>query len=171
MAGTKVKCGSGIEKEGTNRHLVLIDVENLAGTPSPTPVELAWVEQQLHEAIADLEAAQHVVACSHRAARTVAFAFPRALRRWRSGVDGADLALLEEMSDMRVMQRYGRVTLCSGDGIFAEGLAALAELGVETTVVSRANSLSRRLKLSAHHVVALTDTGSAAATGEFGEAS
>jgi hypothetical protein len=171
MAGTKVKCGSGIEKEGANRHLVLIDVENLAGTPSPTPVELAWVEQRLHEAVTDLEGAQCVVACSHRAARTVAFAFPRALRRWRSGVDGADLALLEEMSDLRVMQRYGRVTVCSGDGIFAESLAALAELGVETTVVSRANSLSRRLKFSAHHVVALTDNGPAAATGEFGEAS
>jgi hypothetical protein len=171
MAGTKVKCGSGIEKEGTYRHLVLIDVENLAGTPSPTSVELAWVEQQLQKAIADLEAAQHVVACSHRAARTVAFAFPRALRRWRSGVDGADLALLEEMSDLRVMQRYGRVTVCSGDGIFAESLAALAEAGVETTVVSRANALSGRLKLSAHHVVTLTDNGSATATGEFGEAS
>jgi hypothetical protein len=171
MAGTKVKCGSGIENEGINRHLVLIDVENIAGTPCPTAVELAWVEQQLHEVIADLDDTQCVVACSHRAARTVAFAFPKALRRWRSGVDGADLALLDEMSDLRVMQRYGRVTVCSGDGIFAEPLAALAEAGLETAVVSRKSALSTRLKLSAEYVVALDDKGTTPPMAEFGEAS
>jgi hypothetical protein len=171
MAGNKVKCGSRIEKEGRNRHLVLIDVENIAGTPCPTPVELAWVEQQLHEVVADLDDAQCVVACSHRAARTVAFAFPKALRRWRSGVDGADLALLKEMSDLRVMQRYGRVTVCSGDGIFAEPLAALAEAGLVTEVVSRSCALSARLKLSAQQVVALDDHGTTPPMAEFGEAS
>jgi hypothetical protein len=140
MAGTNVKCGSGIEKEGTNRRLVLGDT-------------------------------QCVVAWGHRAAGTVAFAIPRALRRWRSGVDGADLALLKEMSDLRVMLRHGRVTACSGDGIFAESLAALAQAGVVTTMVSRASSLSARLKLSAQRVVALADKGTTASTAEFGEAS
>ena len=93
------------------------------------------------------------------------------VRRWRSGVDGADLALLEEMSDLRVMQRYGRVTVCSGDGIFADSLAALAEAGVETTVVSRAEALSARLELSAHVVVALEDDGTTAMTAALGRAS
>jgi uncharacterized LabA/DUF88 family protein len=75
------------------------------------------------------------------------------------------------MSDLRVMQRYGRVTVCSGDGIFAESLAALSEAGVETTVVSRPSSLSARLKLSAQHVVPLADKGTTDPTAEFGEAS
>jgi hypothetical protein len=171
MPGTKVKCGSGIENDRRNRHLVLIDVENIAGTPCPTAADLAWVERQLQEVIGDLDHTQCVVACSHRAAHTVAFAFPRALRRWRSGVDGADLALLHEMSDLRVMQRFGRVTVCSGDGIFAESLATLAEAGVETTVVSLASSLSGRLEMSAQHVVALADNGTTDPTAEFGEAS
>jgi hypothetical protein len=171
MVGTKVKCGSRTKTADTNRHLVLIDVENLAGTACPTPVELAWVEQRLHEVIADFGDSQCVVACSHRAARTVAFAFPQALRRWRSGRDGADLALLDEMSDLRVMQRYGRVTLCSGDGIFAEPLATLAEAGIETSVVSMARSLSARLRLSARHVVALPDNGTTPPMAGFGEAS
>jgi hypothetical protein len=171
MAGTKVTCGSRTKAAGTNRHLVLIDVENLAGTACPTPVELAWVEQQLHEVITDLDDTQCVVACSHRAARTVAFAFPQALRRWRSGPDGADFALLEEMSDMRVMKRYSRVTVCSGDGIFAEQLATLAEAGIETSVVSMARSLSARLRLSARHVVALPDNSTTPPMAGFGEAS
>lgn len=103
---------------------------------------------------------------SHRAARTVAFAFGGALRRWRSGPDGADLALLEEMRDLRIMRRFDRVTLFSGDGIFANALAALAGAGIETTVVSWDSLLSPRLRLAARHVVTLADFGTT-----FGEAS
>jgi hypothetical protein len=171
MAGSKVNREQRAENKETNRHLVLIDVENIAGSPYPTPPELAAVEQELHSVIADLDEAQRVVACSHRAARRVAFSFPGALHRWRSGVDGADLALLDELSDLRVMHRYGRVTLCSGDGIFADSLAALAQAGLETEVVARASALSGRLKLSAQHVVELGDSGNTPPITEFGKAS
>jgi hypothetical protein len=142
---------------GTTRHLVLIDVENLAGTAAPTPLELSFVETKLREVVDDLDEAQRVVACSHVAARTAAFAFPGAGRRWRSGPDGADLALIEEMNDLRIMKRFERVTLVSGDGIFADSLAALAVMGIETTVVSRESSLSRRLRMAAGHVIALAE--------------
>jgi hypothetical protein len=151
--------------------LVLVDVENIAGSANPTPIELVSLEQELHGVIADFDEAQRVVACSHHAARTVAFCFPGALRRWRSGADGADLALLDEMSDLRCMRRYGRITLCSGDGIFSQSLATLAREGIETSVVSRASALSARLKLSAQHVVALSDNGTTPPISEFGEAS
>jgi hypothetical protein len=171
MTETQVKQERGTKNPEANRHLVLIDMENIAGSPNPTPVEVATLEQELHGVIADLDEAHRVVACSHRAARTVAFSFPGALRRWRSGVDGADMALLDEMSDLRVMSRYGRVTLCSGDGIFAESLANLAAAGIETSVVSRASALSARLKLSAQHVVALSDRGTTPPIAQFGEAS
>ena len=87
------------------------------------------------------------------AAKTVAFAFPEG--RWRSGPDDADLTLIEEMRDLRVMVQFSRVTLCSGDGIFAESLTALAAIGIETTVVSTADRLSRRLRLAAHQIVIL----------------
>jgi hypothetical protein len=150
----------------TTRQLVLIDVENLSGQPCPTRLDVAAVESIVRDLIPDLNQAQCVVACSHRAARTVAFAFPGALRRWRSGPDGADLALIEEMSDLRVMRRFDQVTLVSGDGIFAEPMAALAAAGIETTVVSWESQLSARLKLAAQHVATLVDPQTT-----FGEAS
>ena len=141
------------ETEHGTRHLVLIDIENMAGTASPTALDLDRVKAALRQAIPDLDEAQCVVACSHRAAPVVSFGFPSALRRWRSGTDGADCALMCEMSDLRVMARYGKVTVCSGDGIFTEAVVAIAELGVETTVVSLRGHLSNRLKFAARHVV------------------
>ena len=78
---------------------------------------------------------------------------PGARRRWRSGPDGADLALIDELSDLRIMKRYRRVTLCSGDGIFADSLAALAAAGIVVTVVSVRDRLARRLAMAAHEVL------------------
>jgi hypothetical protein len=166
MASVTGNPGHRAREAKRTRHLVCIDVENLAGKPCPTHLDVASAESIVRDLIPDLDQAQCVVACSHRAARTVAFAFPGALRRWRSGADGADLALMEEMSDLRVMKRFDRVTLFSGDGIFANTMAELAEAGVETTVVSWDDQLSRRLRIAAQHVVALVHPETT-----FGEAS
>ena len=150
---------SGDREQGirTKRQLVLIDIENLTGTPSPTHGDLSFAELKLREVISDFDGAQCVVACSHRAAKTVAFSFPGAGRRWRSGPDGADRALLDEMSDLRIMKRFDRLTLVSGDSIFTEAVAALGAAGIETIVVSREHSLARRLRMAALHVTTLPD--------------
>jgi hypothetical protein len=138
-----------------DRHLVLLDIENVVGGPRPTAVEVSHAHCELRKVIPDIDAVQLIVACSHKVAAAAAFEFPSALRLWRSGPDGADLALIDQMGDLRVMRRFGSVTLCSGDGIFAESLAALAATGIKTTVVSSANRLSRRLRLAAQQVVTL----------------
>jgi hypothetical protein len=79
----------------SDRHLVLIDAENLAATADPAPEEVEMVREALAKVVPDFEVAQRIVACSHHAARTVAFAFPGARHLWRSGPNGADLALLD----------------------------------------------------------------------------
>jgi hypothetical protein len=139
----------------TGRHLVFLDIENTVGGPRPTAAEVSHAHFELLKVVPDIDAVQVIVACSHLAAAAVAFEFPGALRLWRSGPDGADLALINQMGDLRVMRRFERVTLCSGDGIFAESLAALAAAGIKTTVVSAADRLSRRLRLAAQQVVTL----------------
>ena len=90
------------------------------------------------------------------AAPSVAFAFPGARHLWRSGHDGADLALLDVLENERVDQRFGRVTLCSGDGIFAASAARLAGAGVNVTVVALKGHLAAQLVLAAHNIVQLT---------------
>ena len=136
--------------------MVFIDIENLAKGACPDHADVAFVESIVREVVPDLDLVHCVVACSHRAARTMAFAFPGALRRWRSGTNGADLALIEEMSDLRIMGRFERVTLFSGDKIFANSMAALAAAGIETTVASWKAQLSPLLRMAACHVVILS---------------
>jgi hypothetical protein len=134
------------------RHLVLIDIENLVATPSPTREAVEMAICALREVVPGFDDSQRIVACSHHAASTVAFAFPTARHLWRSGRDGADLALLGVLENERVDERFERVTICSGDGIFAESAAWLAKAGIEVAAVSLAGHLAARLELAARQV-------------------
>lgn len=137
------------------RQLILIDIENITATPDPTADEVVAAIAALRRAVPGFDASQRIVACSHRAAPTVAFAFPRARHLWRSGPDGADLALLGVLENEDVDERFERVTICSGDGIFAPVAAWLGGADVDVTVVSLCGHLAMRLQLAARHVTLL----------------
>lgn len=147
----------------TGRHLIVIKIENLAATPSPTSAEVESVVEALRTVVPGFDADQKIVACSHHAARTVPFAFPTARHLWRSGPDGADLALLDVLENERVDERYERVTICSGDGIFASTAAWLGGAGVEVTAVSLPGHLAARFELAARKISMLPVISSAAA--------
>lgn len=148
-----------------SRNLILLDIENLTGSASPTSADTDAAIAALRRAVPSYDGDQRVVACSHHAARTVAFCFPGDRQIWRSGPDGADQALLEVLAGERVAERFGRVTICSGDGIFAEPAAWLARSGVEVTVVAMAGHLAGRLELAARHVTLLPSPAVALAVG------
>ena len=90
----------------------------------------------------------------------------RSARRhlWRSGPDGADLALLDVLENERVDERFERVTICSGDGIFVPSAAWLAGADVDVTVVSLPGHLATRLQFAARNVT-LLPVASVAETG------
>jgi hypothetical protein len=137
------------------RHLVMIDIENLAG-PSPSTLDVQVIEAGLRDLVPCFDRTQRIVACSHHAAATVAFEFRGARHLWRSGQDGADLALIDVLKNEHVDERFAHVTICSGDGIFAEDAARLQGKGVDVTVVSLRGYLAARLRLAARHVRYLT---------------
>ena len=137
----------------TNRHLVLIDIENFLGTPSPTSADVELAQSFLAAELSLCGDEQIVVACSHHAAPEVAFGWVGPCRRkWRSGIDGADLALLEVLATEPVVGRFDELTVVSGDGIFTDAVAALSASGIKTHVVSLPGHLSRRLRLACRHV-------------------
>jgi hypothetical protein len=140
------------------RTLALIDIENLYGDCSPTSPRgpINWshgaIAKGLVESLYDCPNTPAVLACSHAVAKSVAFGWPSAGLRQRSGQDGADLALLAEYTPEEIAERFTRVILASGDGIFANFASDLGALGVRVDVLSRPESLSKRLRLAARNV-------------------
>ena len=131
------------------RTLHLVDAENLAGSPRFTLADAAAVERAYRAVVSPGPTDQFVVATSHHAAFPAWFAWPHSARRLvQSGPDGADLALLEVIEREAVAERFARVVIGSGDGIFALAAARLHASGSAVTVVSRRRGLSRALRLA-----------------------
>jgi hypothetical protein len=141
-------------RSGT-RHHVLVDIENAACSASLQADWVAYIQKTLRGLLKLTGEELVAVGCSHHAAATVAFGWEGGRRLWRSGVDGADLALLEVIEQEPVTRTCDQVTIVSGDGIFADALATLGALGVETTVVAVQGSLANRSRLAAHNVIEL----------------
>lgn len=137
-----------------------LDIENLCGTADlyPDLVTSTFLDY-LHvtqAASTDL----FTVTASHHNYETVAFSL-RALRSLhlpppRSGPDGADLALIDEIAATPLRAGIDRICIGSGDHIFAFPLTRLGRLGVHTTVVSRWDSCSRHVTRAADRVLYLS---------------
>ena len=138
------------------RTLNVLDIENLAGEIPSVPQVVGRIREWFLSQAFGRPGDHFLGACSHLAIEKVGFAWPEVRWRARSGPDGADLALLEAIREERVAERFSKVVIASGDGIFAPVAADLAAAGVEVVVVSRPASLSRRLELAATRFVPLS---------------
>ena len=131
---------------------IAIDIENLYGDCSPQSPYGPLTEQDVAalkrvvEGVYDCPETPAVVASSHAVAKAVMWGWPEAGRRWRSGPDGADLALLNEYTPAEIAERFARVILASGDGIFTDFVAECGRLGVRVDVLSRPEALSSGLR-------------------------
>lgn len=136
------------------RALHLVDLENLAA--------MAWVSEQVARRTATeyLSVAQYsvgdliVVASSHRNGLAARAAFPGATVRWRSGRDGADLALLDAYSEFDHL-RFNRLVVGSGDGIFSGLVTSARQGGLAVSVVTRRHTASAALSAAASSVALL----------------
>lgn len=135
-----------------------MDVENLMGGPS------SGLDQMV-EALANYRGAapfsegDHVVMATNPAiALDAKVAWPQARLVARGGPDGADVALLEEVSDVQfVSTRYDTVMLGSGDGVFEAVVETYRPLGLSVGVVSQRSRLSYVLASAASFVRIIPD--------------
>ena len=135
-----------------DRTIHLIDLENLVGGAVTSALaDACYAAYSEHVPVADID---HVVVATNPGAGLAAgMAFGSSARlRVGHGADGADLALLEVLKHEQLENRYDRVVIASGDGIFAETAAALAA-DVNVVAVSRPGSLSRHLRMAVHSTV------------------
>jgi hypothetical protein len=77
-------------------------------------------------------------------------AWPNACHRRRAGRDGADLALLEAAAWAACSDRFDRVVIGSGDGIFIDAFDMLVAAGVTVEIVTRRRCLATTLAARAN---------------------
>ena len=136
------------------RRLVLVDIENIAGGACLRAETVTSVKHEVTNA-ANIGSSDHVVvATSHIGLLHVACNWRRIRYVVQSGRDGADLVLLDVLTE-DIPGRYEQVVLVSGDGIFAPAVAQLAAAGVTITVLARPGSVARTLELAASRVIYL----------------
>ena len=138
-----------------DRALHLVDIENLAGAPRPSLAVVSEVQGRYLARLAFGADDQVVMAASHRGLLDAACGWPHARYRVRSGRDGADLELIDVLEHENVAVRFRHVVIGSGDGIFGNAAARLADRGVYITVVSLRRSLSACLARVASDVIYL----------------
>lgn len=135
------------------RRLVVVDIENVVGGAVLTVEQAAGARRSIREA-ANLNGTEHVViGTSHVGLVSTGLGWSGSRLVVRSGKDGADLALLDVLTEERVEERFDEVVLVSGDGIFADSVAALGAAGVHVTVLAPLGHCSKRLRMAARHVV------------------
>lgn len=144
-------CGAPKVRDLRGRTLYLVDIENMAGSSAPTCGEVAKTQHRICAAVAPIQGDHTVVATSHHNALAMFYGWKgSAERRIRSGIDGADLELLEAVADIQwIAERYGRVIIASGDHAFAFAVASLRAARVQVIVISPDLGLSPAMRLAA----------------------
>jgi hypothetical protein len=133
------------------RTLYLVDIENMVGSNEPTCGQVAQTQRRICTAIQPCAGDHTVIAASHHNALAMIYGWTgSAQRKMRSGIDGADLALLESLEDIPwVAARYQRVVIASGDHAFAFAVASLRAAGVEVVVIRPDRGLSSAIRRAA----------------------
>ena len=128
------------------RKLHLVDVENLCGVGLLSE-ELVSKARALYLSQVDVGADDIVVvAAGARNQEAVMFGWRDARPIVRRGIDGADLALCDEIECNSYCQNFSEVVVASGDHIFAEHIAVMTGKGLNVTVFAHATSLSNVLR-------------------------
>lgn len=134
------------------RTLHAIDIDNLLESPRST--DRVYIEHVLdkYRTAADYRPGDHVIVatgCNGLHALETELAWAQVAHRRRSGRDGADTLLIEELQWAATSRRFDRVVIGSGDHIFASTTQQLISAGLAVTVVATRSGLSRQLQHAA----------------------
>ena len=136
-----------------NRALALVDIENLAGTPLPS----TGLVQEIKSAFCSLAVmnpmSQTYVGCHPGVTAEVCFGWHDHFTLCsKAGKDGADLALIEEVHNIKNLREYNTIVIGSGDHIFAGIAEQLRKEGHYIHVIVGNGHPSAALRGVAHKV-------------------
>lgn len=141
------------------RRLHLIDAENLVGSGGCSEMEVLCVHEAYRPLVGGTDLV--LVASSHFNQVAVGFGWRGGLHLVRSGLSGADYALIEAYQELPNPGSFAGLVIGSGDGIFGDVALDAVRRGMTVSVVVGAGGLSKRLKMMAKEVISLNvvDTG------------
>ncbi|MHA7239568.1 NYN domain-containing protein [Arthrobacter sp. TMS1-12-1] len=141
-----------LRQQTPGRTLFVIDIENMVGSGTAlTAPQVGKVQIRINAAVTFMAGDHTVIASNQNNAAVVCFTWKGpACRKIRSGKDGADQALLEDLNDPTwVASHYDHVVIASGDHAFANTVAAIKSAGCPVTVIAPNVGLSKRMRLAA----------------------
>lgn len=133
----------------THRKLFVVDLENLLGVDRTAGgVNLVW--NHIRPAIGMND--QVLVASGPTLAKVALFELKDERVRYyvRSGVDGADLELLDRVDEAHASKRYDAIIIGSGDGRFTSMAYRARAAGLQVWQVTGRGLPSRKLAKAAH---------------------
>jgi len=148
---------SGMPPLRTKR--IYVDVENDFGTSNLATLERDELYAGGRELLEDAGFSygdQVHVAASHYNVVAAHQAFPHARVHMRSGVDGADRALVDAAElDLAHLERISEVVIASGDNYFVDTVRKFTDHHIPVTVIAHARGLSSELRHVAPTLVLL----------------
>jgi NYN domain len=131
------------------RSLHLIDIENLVGHGRASEEELASAASRYIENVRVVKGDLIVIGCDRGLRLDIGLAWPGVRVVGGTGKDGAEKALLADISAAAMALRFSQVVVGSGDHAFAGLVRDLRALGTVVGVLSPAGALARELALAA----------------------
>ena len=142
------------------RSLHLVDIENLLKDPHCDDVEYIDATIANYRCVSGWQSGDQVLVAANRwLSRKLLFS----LSSWTcrlftaQGPDGADLRLLEEGAQEKLLGQFDQLVVGSGDGIFAGVVATSKKLGMKSVTVARRSSLSRKLATVSDEIRMMTN--------------
>lgn len=149
----------GVRRIAPDRTHHYIDIENIAGCGRPPRSTVASVKDCLMRITETSDRDLFTIGCDAGSTYVVGSVFKGARIVWGYGPDGADHALLDAMND-DIASGFGsqRITVASGDHIFAPMLARFAQHNVVTRVIGVQGHTSSQLKLASHQTTLISES-------------
>lgn len=153
------------DRPGKVRTLHLVDIENLLGDPFCEDTDYFDETVEEYKELSEWQATDQVLVAANKwLSARIAFS----LQNWNcrlftaAGKDGADLRLLSEGAQPKLIEQFDRLVVGSGDGIFCRAVSSAKALSLEAVTVARKSSLSTRLAVESDEVRAMSESSHAA---------
>jgi hypothetical protein len=124
----------------------LIDIENLIGSGKVTKDQVKLARLQYTSTTGWSPCDVYCIATNPINRLAVIDGWGGAVYCFKSGKDGADLALIDLFQDLVGPEKFGKLTIGSGDAAFESTLQQAAEFGMAVKVVSKEKGCSQKLR-------------------------